>query len=73
MMNAVIKDGWLVCGKCGHKFARVIGNIDSGKSFLALEMKCHSCKTINYINDLAKEPNIEKMEEKVWATNVLRR
>ena len=43
--KALIKDGWVVCSKCGHKLGRVIeGQLPKG-----LEIKCHSCKEINLI------------------------
>lgn len=40
------KKGWIRCGKCEHKLARVIegGSSDSPQK---IEFKCHSCKSIN--------------------------
>lgn len=40
-----IANGWVVCGRCQHKLGRVIGK-PSG-----LEIKCHSCKAINIIEE----------------------
>lgn len=45
--------GWILCAKCGHKLARVIGDKSSITSHTArhsgaiIELKCHSCKALN--------------------------
>lgn len=44
--KALIKDGWVVCSKCGHKLGRVASNHPPK----GLEIKCHSCKSINLID-----------------------
>lgn len=45
LREAKIKGEWIVCGKCGHKLGRVVGdNPPKG-----LEIKCSSCKEINSI------------------------
>lgn len=52
-------DGWIICGKCGHKLAKSIGeykniplqnkrHIGSNTS-LKIEFKCQSCKEINIL------------------------
>jgi phage FluMu protein Com len=43
--EARIKDGWVVCHKCGHKLGRIID-----KGIGGLEIKCSSCKELNVIN-----------------------
>lgn len=46
-------DGWILCAKCGHKLARVIGDKSSitlNSSPLRktiIEIKCQSCKALN--------------------------
>ena len=46
-------DGWILCAKCGHKLARVIGDKSSitphpaSRSGAIIELKCHSCKALN--------------------------
>lgn len=45
------KDGWFRCAKCGHKLGRTAGAWDDSRRFFpAIEIKCHSCKSINYLN-----------------------
>lgn len=45
------EDRWFRCAKCGHKLGRAAGNWDDGRRFFpAIEIKCHSCKSINYLN-----------------------
>ena len=44
------KDNWARCARCGHKLARMVGNFPQGHHMMpAVEVKCHSCKEINYI------------------------
>lgn len=46
-------DGWIICAKCGHKLARVIGDKSSitpnspPLRKTIIEIKCHSCKALN--------------------------
>ena len=37
---------WVVCPNCGHKFFRVI---EASENLTSIEIKCHSCKMLNYI------------------------
>lgn len=57
--KALIKDGWVVCSKCGHKLGRVVGS----QSPKGLEIKCHSCKEINLVDKCKKwkEPKPKKV------------
>ena len=50
MATARIDGEWFRCGRCGHKLARKVGNFPQGRHMMpAVEIKCHSCKTINYL------------------------
>lgn len=46
-------DGWIICGKCGHKLARVMrdnithNSYPSRHSGAIIELKCQSCKALN--------------------------
>ena len=50
-------DGWIICGKCGHKLARVTGDLSSitpnspPLSRAIIELKCQSCKALNIYGD----------------------
>lgn len=55
--NALVDDGWVVCANCGHKLGRIIAE----KQPTGLEIKCHSCKTINIVD---KPKNRPKKKEK---------
>lgn len=51
--SIITADGWIICGKCGHKLARVIDykssitpNSPLGSRAI-IELKCHSCKALN--------------------------
>lgn len=49
-MNARIgSDGWIRCAACGHKLGKIAGEWTVRQSFPAIEIKCHSCKELNYI------------------------
>lgn len=48
--KALIKDGWIVCAKCGHKLGRMVCE----KSPTGIEIKCHSCKEINLVDKCKK-------------------
>lgn len=47
------KDNWARCGECGHKLFRLNPQHDKGKYYamhvLGIEIKCHSCKSINVL------------------------
>ena len=51
--SIITADGWILCAKCGHKLARVIGDKSSitlNSSPLRktiIEIKCQSCKALN--------------------------
>ena len=59
------ENGWIICGKCGHKLARIY-NIPQapktcGKEQIkspTIEFKCTSCKTIN-VWEVNKDENVE--------------
>lgn len=51
MTARLSNDGWFRCAKCGHKLGRTVGAWDDSRRFFpAIEIKCHSCKSINYLN-----------------------
>ena len=41
--------GWFKCAKCGHKLGRMVGVWTAYAIMPAIEVKCSSCKEINYI------------------------
>lgn len=43
------KDNWFRCVICGHKLGKAVGKWQYIKAMPAVEIKCHSCKTINYL------------------------
>lgn len=43
------KDRWIRCSECGHKLGKAVGHWTGARAFPAIEIKCHSCKTLNYI------------------------
>lgn len=47
--SIITEDGWILCGKCGHKLAKVVCDDKShaANSGINIEFKCQSCKTIN--------------------------
>lgn len=51
--SIITADGWILCAKCGHKLARVIGDKSSithnstRHSEAIIDIKCHSCKALN--------------------------
>ncbi len=54
--NAMLDGEWVVCAECSHKLGRKVGDeLPNG-----LEIKCHSCKTINLINKPKKVPKKSK-------------
>ena len=40
------KDHWIRCGACGHKLGKLISS-GTNKIPTVVEIKCHSCKTLN--------------------------
>lgn len=49
-------DGWCRCGKCGHKLFRLKDpDMKIVLHIAELEIKCHSCKSINTINFIKEE------------------
>ena len=49
MTARIDKDRWIRCAECGHKLGRAVGEWGDRQSFPAIEVKCHSCKALNYI------------------------
>lgn len=49
--KSIIKNGWLCCGKCGHKLGKLVGD----KLPTGLEIKCSSCKEINVVGEEKKD------------------
>lgn len=43
------KDGWCRCGECVHKLFRLVKEVNSTTNVPLLEIKCHSCKSINKV------------------------
>lgn len=41
----VEKDRWIRCVYCGHKLGKALAHNNKGDCLI--EIKCHSCKTIN--------------------------
>ena len=49
-MATARRDGeWIRCERCGHKLGRMVGVWSGIQTMPAIETKCHSCGTINYI------------------------
>ena len=43
--KAMLDGDWVVCCICGHKLGKMAGNeLPTG-----IEIKCHSCKTVNLV------------------------
>lgn len=42
-------EGWFRCAKCGHKLGRVVGDLGPVRMMPMIEIKCHSCKEIDYL------------------------
>ena len=49
MPNAKADGEWIRCATCGHKLGRIVGEWGERNVLPAVEIKCHSCKTMNYI------------------------
>lgn len=45
--SIITTDGWILCAKCGHKLARVVGGDKPTQHPAAIELKCQCCKTLN--------------------------
>ncbi len=59
------KDNWFRCSQCGHKLGRIAGAWDKDKkAFPAIEIKCHSCKTVNYLLVGGQVEASKKIQEK---------
>ena len=43
------KDKWFRCARCRHKLGGAVGAWRDKMAMPAIEIKCHSCKTINYL------------------------
>ena len=53
-----LQDGWIICGKCGHKLARSIGSIGEHGAEI-IQFKCSTCKELNvYQCSDTKAPNL---------------
>ena len=48
-MQVRIDNEWVRCGKCVHKLGRLVGKWETAKYMPAVEIKCHSCKSMNYL------------------------
>lgn len=48
-MQPKIDGEWIRCAKCGHKLGKIIGEWADDCGLPAIEHKCHSCGTLNYI------------------------
>lgn len=49
-MATARRDGeWARCQKCKHKLGRLVGAWPERQAMPAIEIKCHSCGTLNYI------------------------
>lgn len=50
---AKIENDWVRCRECGHKLFRVNESSEQDRRIafqvLGMEVKCHSCKTINEV------------------------
>ena len=49
MTARIDSDKWIRCGECGHKLGKACGDWNFRNAFPAIEIKCHSCKKVNYI------------------------
>lgn len=49
--NAMLDGEWVVCANCKHKLGMAVGE----KPPTGIEIKCHSCKTINLVNKPKKQ------------------
>lgn len=47
--SRIDKSGWFRCAKCGHKLGRAVGDWQKTRFMPAIEIKCHSCKSLNYL------------------------
>lgn len=49
MATARIDKEWFRCARCGHKLGKAVGLWNDKWAMPAIEIKCGSCKTLNYI------------------------
>ena len=40
---------WIRCQTCGHKLGKMVGVWPDTQAMPAIEIKCHSCGTLNYV------------------------
>ena len=52
MTLAKLNGTWLRCGHCGHKLFKMEGGAEA---LPAIEIKCHSCKALNYTSANAQK------------------
>lgn len=61
MLKAIkIEDGWIICGKCGHKLAKSLG----GDGTEQIEFKCSTCKEVNGYQYSDTKPSINMANKK---------
>ena len=63
MAIAKLDDRWFRCGECGHKLGKAVGDWCGKNAFPAIEIKCHSCKSLNYIMIGAQRNSTEDNRE----------
>lgn len=75
MTNTILlKDGWIICGKCGHKLARSIGGVEAG----TIEFKCSSCKEVNLYqySDIKEQKTnrdwLNSLSNEEWLSQIIR-
>lgn len=49
MPTATRDNEWFRCSKCRHKLGKAVGAWSGFMAMPAVEIKCHSCGTINYL------------------------
>lgn len=49
MATARRDNEWIRCPECGHKLGRMVGVWPDRQSMPAIEIKCHSCRTLSYV------------------------
>ena len=72
MGTAKIDGEWIRCSKCKHKLGKMVGKWEQYKSMPAIEIKCHSCKAINYIMIGMNKSNKQKQDESIAELEELR-
>lgn len=51
---------WFRCSECGHRLGKAVGVWPDAQAMPALEVKCHSCKALNYIMVGGRAKNAER-------------